>query len=166
MRMSMLRRLFCISLLTLVTSCEKIVTDEFPNQKTCEKFAGNYLMYDPELDTNYSMQVSCTYHDGNSYGDSIHFINYANRFDFGQKALNSTENLDFIYGTNIFPLADKNGNNWSFSNAGFYSGEDTTWIYGDSLVLRFEISNIAFYMDEGVPYYACDPCIHYGVKQY
>ena len=166
----MLRRLFCISAGTLLSwACERTVTDEFPEERRCEKFAGNYLMYDPELDTSYVLTVSCAIDPSNPANDSIYYTNYANRFNFGHKVDNCPDSIcppNHINGTIIFGVKDHDYHTWAFSNTGYYFAEKLNWLEQDSLFIRFEISNIAFYMDEGVPYYACDPCIHYGVKQY
>jgi hypothetical protein len=65
----------------------------------------------------------------------------------------------------MFGVKDKNGNRWAFSNGGYW-GSDTlaNRIEGDSIDINFSISNIAFYIEDGVPYEAYEYIGHKGVK--
>ena len=148
--------------LGLVTSCNKNITDDYPQEHTCEKFSGKYLVYDPENDTTYEMSISCKLSEPASEGnDTIIFKNFANEFDFSYRFWSASEDF-LLQPAFFFGIKDYNGNRWSISIGSAVDG----YIHHDSLPIDFKLSNIAFYMEDSVPYYACEPCVHYAVKQH
>jgi hypothetical protein len=148
-----------------ILGCKKYIPDEYPHEIGCEKFSGIYEMYDPVADSFYIMKVSCTGPEDNNSYDTIYFDNFANKFNFHYKLSYYVDDPFFIAGTIKFPLEDKFGKKWSFSNwQGYYSDSTVNRLVGDSLFINFSISNIAFYVEDGVPYEACEDCGHTGIK--
>ena len=164
--------LIMVFLLSVFYSCQKkhkptTVTPVIPKQ--WEKYIGTYDVYDTINHTQWVMNIKFLSYanpatsDGNN--DSVLLENFANKFDirykFGTYIDPNRIRLPFL-----FPLKDKLGNSWSFSG----NGEDSTtphlenYLANDSMVLYFKQSNIAFYANDGVPYYACD-CKHIAVKR-
>ena len=160
------RRLCCISALPILFACNKYPQDNYPVECRCEQFSGIYNMYDPYESVAYTMEIWCVVTE-ESYSDSIYFENFANRFDFGYQLQQSEYHNSYIGDGFFFPLYDHEGNRWAFDNQGWW-GADTlaNRIDQDSLNINFTINNVAFYMEDGVPYYVCENCGHSGVKQH
>ncbi|MFT4600056.1 MAG: hypothetical protein ACI857_000224 [Arenicella sp.] len=159
-------KLFSIIIFTsALLGCNKYIKDDYPDEQACERFAGEYNMYDSINNSNYNMNVSCIYTDGIiSNADTLHYKNFANLFSFSYNCYFSLEPDGLISGTGIQPLLDKNGNSWVFSNGTFPSiDERRNVLIGDSLHLKFHINNTAYYVDEGVPYQDIETT-HRGVK--
>ncbi len=145
----------------VIASCKKKIPDiDYPQEHYCEKFAGEYLMYDPLNDVHYEMIISCILDEFEFY-DTISYSNYANRFDFKENVTpNETSHCLPSY---IGTLTDHNGNSTVFS-MGCYPPHPRNILRNDSLYIVFSINNLAYYIDEGVPWEICDDCLHYGVK--
>lgn len=158
-----LKKLFCISFVVLGSlSCGKHIPDEYPDANSCEKYAGKYLMYDSEGDSSYEMLIECKplEEDYTNSLDSVFFYNFANRFSYGYNADAGGD----INGTIIQPLIDKSGNSWTFSSVHGSDYENKiNVLIGDSIFLRFNIDNTAYWVDDGIPYQNIIS-VHKGVK--
>ena len=163
MKNSLKRWLFSSLIAFVVVACNKHITENYPTESNCDKYAGKYLMYDPDNDTSYEMIIDCKPYTGdintNSL-DSIFYYNFAYRFQFGH-LVDSEGKLD---GTIINPLVDSYGYKWNFAN--FYTPDYINRInvlVGDSIYLYFQIDNTAYWQQEGVPYQSITS-VHKGVK--
>lgn len=146
----------------LLHSCNKNIVDDYPEESNCDRFAGKYLMYDPENDTNYELIIDCVpYESQYTYSeDSVFYDNFANLFSFGHR-VDSEGHLD---GTIIIPLTDKFGRRWNFSNNyGFDYENRINVLVGDSIYLYLNIDNTAYWQEDGVPYQSITS-VHSGVK--
>ncbi len=156
-------------LLIILVACvkeTKVVKPTAP-AKQWAKYIGTYDVYDTINHTQWVMNIKHLYafEQNNGNSDSILLENFANKFNIRYRFGYSTD--DYRIGLPfLFPLKDKLGNSWSFSG----NGEDTAtahlenYLKNDSIVLYFKQSNIAFYTNDNVPYYACD-CKHIAVKR-
>lgn len=163
---NILRRLFCISCLyVFLPSCQKHIKDEYAEEMGCERFAGQYQMFDSANASYYNMIVSCIPGDLNSSTDSLEFQNYANLFDFKMPVTYGLNDPDHMSGTGFQPLVDKNGNSWTFSNVGYSGPNDRlNRVVGDSIYIRFTIDNSLYYSSDGVPYKNCSNFRNFGIK--
>lgn len=81
-------------------SCNKNIVDDYPSEGGCEKFAGKYLMYDPQNDSSYFMIIGCKPREINTQKDTLTIMNYANKFNFKHgtgPALNDPGHMSGIY---------------------------------------------------------------------
>lgn len=123
-----------------------------------DKFVGDYLVYDTLGTYLYRLSVSKF---GTGGRDSLMLENFADTFDL--RILHE----DYWTGSylHIFPgfgVKDRAGNSWALWGAPGDEGANT--LLGDTIRLGFTQSNIAFYWQEGVPYYSC-VCKQIAVKQ-
>ncbi|MBK7129245.1 MAG: hypothetical protein IPM74_07990 [Crocinitomicaceae bacterium] len=163
--MNLQKKLFWISLCFLIISCKKYLPKEdYPKEHYCEKFAGKYNMYDPVNDSFYDMICSCSINE-NELDDTIIFINYANRYNFEfQPGINGDEHISGLAGVIIYGLKDHSGNRTVFASGGFSNTPPRNILVGDSLYIFFSIDNLLYYVEDSVPWEACEDCLHYGVK--
>lgn len=116
--MKWLSGLFLVSCMFLMFGCKKYIKPEYPYENGCERFAGEYIMYDPINDEHYTMIIDCTTSSDPDVLNTFVFTNYANQFDFVRSKKNYPEAPGHI-GINIIdPIIDKNGNRWVFTNGG------------------------------------------------
>jgi len=164
-----------ISLIILiigVTACHPS-KDETPTPITpvppCwEKFVGNYIVHDTANNVIYTMNIAHkdTLQSSGSKLDSLIFTNYGNKFNFRVSFLCQSDAnvLRFAAG---FPEYDHNNKRWAFS----VNTDDTTTtkienqFKNDTIILYYNINNIAFYYNDGVPYYSRN-LKHIAVKQH
>jgi hypothetical protein len=132
-----------------IVSCKKeVIPDEPPYiVQWWDKFYGTYVVFDTLNDVTYQMEINQIerYFDGKSFEDSIEVKNAANMFDLKikQTSINATH-LKF---GNHFGIVDREGQRWSFFGTSYWGDS------GDTLKVYLELSNIAFYLEDGVPYY-------------
>ncbi|MFT4600058.1 MAG: hypothetical protein ACI857_000226 [Arenicella sp.] len=146
----LLKKWFCISILVLSCSCNKYIKDDYPDETYCEKYAGLYDMYDPEEDIHYDMNISCSHGVifGSTQWDSIHFENFANKFEISYGIGSNS-----FTGTLVNPLLDDEGHSWNFGNIYFPDTLNRINVYlNDSIYLYYQIDNTAYWPTEGVPY--------------
>jgi hypothetical protein len=114
-----------------------------------DKFVGQYRVNDTTGTYLYSMEIMKA--SGTSGIDSLFVFNWGNRFDmYVQHDKGNMTNLLNIVPP--FPSFDHNGNRWAF-----FSQNDPVFqanmLIGDTLRMSYRISNIAFYNQDGVPYF-------------
>lgn len=125
-----------------------------------DQFVGNYLVYDTTGAYLYSMEILKA--SGTSGIDSLYVVNWGNRFDMyvQHDDGNSTSFLNIVP---PFPSVDHQGNRWAFfqeDDLAFHSN----MLIDDTLRMSYLINNIAFYVDDGVPFFSWS-YREYGVKQ-
>lgn len=163
--MKELEGLFLISCVLLMFGCKKNIKPEYPYENGCERFAGEYIMYDPINEISYVMTCDCIPKENQLDNDTLIFENFANLFSFkrsGDYYLNEPGRLA-NFAKN--PLTDRNGFTWSFSMGGVSSeGDMRNEIIGDSIYIVFGYDNSLYYLEDDTSYQNCSDCLHYGVK--
>lgn len=153
--------IWCLAVVVL-SGCKKddkdCPTDSVPPDGR-NQFAGQYKVYDTTGVYLYPMEIFLANDAGR---DSLFVVNWGGRFDFYVRH----ENGDLTNGLGIippFPSYDHQGYRWGFfheADAQFHSG----YLINDTLRMSYSISNIAFYAEDGVPFFALS-FREYGVKQ-
>jgi len=149
-------------LVAVLVSCNKkeIIADTPPYiEQWWDKYYGSYTVYDTAKGTSYQMEIrQLERHFENNYffSDSILVTNFANKFDF--RIYKSEQNPSNGLGIgSYFPKYDYDNFKWSFSGSAFFQENS------DTIVLEYVLSNIAFYVSDGVPFYDCN-CVDLAVK--
>ena len=62
------------------------------------------------------------------------------------------------------PILDYLGNRWHLSKAGGSDIDNFNQLNNDTIIIYFQMSNIAFYLEDWVPYYDCN-CKQTAIKQ-
>jgi len=150
----------CLFLAVLIAGCrkeeEKIPEPPVPVDGR-DRFVGNYQVFDTLGVYSHDMTISKFSNGGR---DSLLISNYADTFNLSilHESYWATPVLNI---GPFFPAYDQSGNRWAL----FHSGEEFENTLGnDTIVLRYKLSNIAFYVDDGVPFYECE-CKQIAVKQ-
>lgn len=96
--------------------------------------------------------------------DSLKFTNYGNLFDILIKRNITDVDSELSVGI-INPALDKYNKRWKLSNDGIvYPPYNYNVRYGDSLKIRFKLSNYLYYQEDGVPLVFDTILTHVGVK--
>jgi hypothetical protein len=149
-----------VSLLWACTK-EKTPMPVTPEPTKWEKIAGHYKVYDTTGVYLYDMDLLHIHNDATNR-DSIRFENFDGEFTF------TTQQEDFVNipmyvaiggGDTLF---DSNNKRWKLSG-GTYTYYNN-W-HNDTIPLRFQKTNINYYISDLTPYYACD-CKQIAVKQH
>lgn len=123
-----------------------------------DRFLGSYAVYDTAGSYLYWMTISKI---GTGGRDSLLLENFADTFDL--RILHEAYwTADYL---SIFPpfgIQDNAGHSWALWGAPGTDGSNT--IMGDTIRMAFTQSNIAFYWEEGVPYFSCE-CKQIAAKQ-
>lgn len=123
-----------------------------------DRFLGTYQIYDTSGVYLYEMTISKFSNGGR---DSLMIMNYADTFDL--KVLHESYwSQDFLQIGAFFPAIDRAGHSWALFGAPGLDGSNV--LVNDTIPLKFTMDNIAFYWQEGVPYYSC-VCKQIAVKQ-
>lgn len=125
-----------------------------------DHFVGQYKVYDTTGVYLYSMEIMKT--SGSTGIDSVYVVNWGDRFNLYVQHDNGNT-TPFLNIIPPFPSYDHLGQRWAFfqeSNAAFNSN----LLINDTLRMNYYISNIAFYVDDGVPFFEWTYW-EYGVKQ-
>ena len=141
-----------------------------PEERIWDKFIGTYNVTKLENGDSYQMTIS---HIGSevleneAILDSLQVVNYGDLFDlviyFGSNGGYSDERVFIPIGGN--PISDKFDERWAF----WVNAPDTTTeelentLVDDTMLLYFGINNVAYYIDDGVPFYECE-CKPLAVK--
>ncbi|HRH36920.1 MAG TPA: hypothetical protein PK760_01160 [Flavobacteriales bacterium] len=124
-----------------------------------DKFVGQYKVYDTTGVYQYDMEIMKANDPGH---DSLFVVNWGNRFDMYVRHEDG-DLTDWLVIMPPFPALDHIGRRWSFSHepdAAFHSGS----LINDTLHMSYFISNIAFFSQDGVPFFEWS-YREYGVKQ-
>ncbi len=161
MRQSWFFSALALSAFFFLHSCCKDETEEpTPPQPVDgrDKFVGDYLVYDTLGIYLYQLSVSKF---GTGGRDSLLLTNYADTFDLRilHERYWTSDQLDI---DSWFPAIDYAGHSWALSGASIEDGSNV--LTNDTIPLKFTMNNIAFYWQEGVPYFSC-VCKQIAVKQ-
>lgn len=123
-----------------------------------DRFTGTYAVHDTLGVYLYSMTVA----KFNSGGrDSMLILNYADTFDL--RILHERYWTSNVLDIGVhFPAFDQAGHRWALFDGSAENGFNR--LINDTIRLRFTMSNIVFYFEDGVPYFSCD-CRQIAVKQ-
>lgn len=159
-RLRVLLPLVCL-LLTGLTGCKREETEDQGPQGSVDardKFVGDYLVYDTLGTYLYRLSVSKF---GTGGRDSLLLENYADTFDL--RILHERYWTNDFWDIGVFfPAVDYAGHRWALSDAAAFDGSNV--LRNDTIPLKYTMDNIAFYWQEGVPYYSC-VCKQIAVKQ-
>ena len=155
----------------ILSSCNKDC-DDIPEEPTWKKFEGVYNVIKLENGQTYQLNVSFDSLElSNSGGEiDLHIVyeNFDNSFDsLTAKYPNGTP--DTQYRIRSFSIQqgkqDYNGSRWSLSMLADdpNTPELENTLVNDTILFYFQKSNIAFYFEDGVPFYECE-CKHLAVK--
>lgn len=123
-----------------------------------DRFVGDYLVFDTLGALLYEMNISKF---GSGGRDSLLIENYADTFDL--RVLHERYwDQEFLQIGAFFPAIDHGGYRWSLWGATGEDGSNT--LAQDTIPLKFNMSNLAFYWDDGVPFFSC-VCEQIAVKQ-
>jgi hypothetical protein len=113
-----------------------------------QKFVGVYDVYDTLGNWRYEMEISL--HQGTSNVDSLFISNWGDAFHFyAQHDDGNTTN--YLSMGSLFGIADYNGNRWALFRE--YDTLFNNTLINDTLRMSYLKDNIAFYVDDGVPYF-------------
>ena len=150
---------FAIAVLVL-SACrkeEKCPTNEPAAVDGRDRFVGTYSVYNLAGTYLYSMTISKF---GSGGRDSLLLSNIADTFDL--RVLHERYFTTNYLGIGLnFPALDQAGNRWAFFGSSGETGLNT--LMNDSIRLGFTMDNIAFYFEDGVPFYSCE-CRQIAVK--
>ncbi len=152
-----------ISMVNILFSCskEKTPTPATPVPTKWEKIAGHYKVFDTTGVYLYDMDLVHT-HNNVTNRDSIRFENFDGEFTFTTKQLEASNLPMFVQIGGGDTLYDSNNKRWKVS-AGI-SDYYNNW-NNDTIKLRFNKTNINYYIQDVTPYYACE-CKQIAVKQH
>lgn len=162
------------SLIYVVAVCLSISacnTDEIPEEHGWEKFEGLFNVTKLESGETYSLRVSFdSLISITTNQPSFHIIyeNFDGAFDtlsgwYPNGTPNEQTRIENF--TSQFGVEDNNSSRWSLSMLA--DDPDTpeleNTLVNDTILFYFQKSNIAFYFEDGVPFYECE-CKHLAVK--
>jgi hypothetical protein len=152
--------LILLLILAAVISCRK---DPEPPQPTetdnRNQFVGTYKVYDTTGIYLYDLEIQKA---GNAERDSLMLMNFAGRFNL--RIIHESYYAGNYINIGInHPIKDFDDKSWHLSRKTGNPEYENNLIQ-DTIVFYFTMTNIAFYINEGVPYYNCE-CKHVAVKQ-
>jgi hypothetical protein len=161
-----MRKILYIGILTIIVACNKDKVEmpcSEPEPTKWELISGNYKVYDTLGAYLYDMNIVHVPNLSEEL-DSLRFENFDGEFVFTAKQLNTApSNFPMhikIGGADT--LYDAQANRWKLS-AGV--SENYNQLINDTIRLRFQKTNINYWIEDAVPYYACD-CKQIAVKQH
>lgn len=149
--------------MNILFSCTKKKTPVpiIPEPTKWEKIAGHYKVYDTTGVYLYEMDLVHTHNDITNR-DSIRFVNFDGEFTFTTQQEEPINLPMYVRIGGGDTLYDSNNKRWKLS-AGI-SDYYNNW-HNDTIRLRFNKTNINYYISDVTPYYACD-CKQIAVKQH
>jgi hypothetical protein len=134
-----------------------------PEPEVWEKFIGDYDVYDTNGIFLYQMEIENIYHDQNN--DSLVILNFNQNFDL---RFHFQETTDEKFLNIRFHDSVVGYDNYTWQIYSDYSNNNDLTIENrlidDTIIMKFEQTNIQHWVNEGVPYYYCD-CKQVAVKQ-
>ncbi len=133
-----------------------------------QKFVGTYSVKDTANNIGYVMTIAhfSTPNTNGGAEDTLVVTNFANKFDFKYHFTCYSDSNFWGYNP-PFPCYDHFNKRWSLS----INPDDTitkkyeNQLKNDTIILYFNLDNIAFYYPDGVPYYSANQK-HIAVKQH
>lgn len=126
------------------------------------QISGEYKVYDTLGNYLYMMQITRVKDPTGMLADSLRFENFDDEFSF---TVPQYKWANYVMGVNIGShdtLYDGNNKRWRLGSALY---EDYNNYSNDTIRLRFQKTNINYWIEDVVPYYACD-CKQIAVKQH
>ena len=123
------------------------------------QFVGQYKVYDTTGVYLYDMEILKANDPGM---DSLFMVNWGNRFNLYVRHENGDQS-NFINYNPAFPSIDHDGLRWAFFQD-LDPPFNSNLLIGDTLRMSYLINNIAFYAEDGVPFFTWS-YREYGVKQ-
>jgi len=138
---------------------EKTPIPVIPEPTKWEKIAGHYKVYDTTGVFLYDMDLIHIHNDATNR-DSVRFENFDGEFTFTTKQLEASNLPMFVQIGGWDTLYDSNNKRWKLSAgiSDYYNN-----FRNDTIKLRFNKTNINYYIEDVTPYYACD-CKQIAVK--
>jgi hypothetical protein len=146
-----------------IMGCKKevpVVTAPEPTK--WDKITGTYKVYDTLGAYLYELNIVHIPHPENETIDSLRFENFDGEFTFTAIQTNASNYLMSVRIGSHDNLYDSNHKRWKLSGALF---DDYNKFENDTIRLRFQKTNINYWVEDAVPYYACD-CKQIAVKQH
>jgi hypothetical protein len=160
-----MRKILYLGILILIVACKKDKVEmpcPEPELTKWEIISGEYKVYDTLGAYLYDMNIV---HIPNSYNniESWRFENFDGEFTFTEKQPNFGGNPELYVQIGYHDtLFDGNGKRWKillFLDEPF----NNVWA-SDTIPLSFRKTNINYWIEDAVPYFACD-CKQIAVKQ-
>lgn len=131
---------------------------------------GKYKVFDENGIFLYEMRISNKLVIGNidepsTWSDSLMFENFDNKFSYTViQPTQIPENypINFFYLGHFEKLIDHDGNRWDFEGL---TDTKHNSLQGDTIKLRFELSNAEYYLEDEAPYFN-ELCLQIAVKQH
>jgi hypothetical protein len=164
------RQYVFLIILLLSACCKEPETDTEPEvEKRYKRFLGTYHVTDLQTLEEYVLTIShfsIVNEVGNEL-DTLVITNFDNKFNLKFIVYNNEVTPNYLQFGFHFGIADYNGNHWALYHSEGVNNEGVqlNTLIGDTIYFGMDKSNIAFYIDEGVPYEACEDCILKAVKQ-
>ena len=160
---SILILIFLVGMSILSCTKEKTPVPTAPEPTKWEKVAGHYKVYDTTGVYLYDMDI-VHIHNNLTNKDSLRFENFDGEFTFTteQEIQNPSNYPNYVRIGSHDTLFDSNNKRWKLGGAAYtyYNSYQN-----DTLPLRFQKTNINYYIQDVTPYYACD-CKQIAVKQH
>jgi len=132
-----------------------------PEPTKWELITGNYKVYDTLGLYLYELDISHVFNELDNV-DLLEFENFDGEFSMSGVQSNFSNLPMYVAIGTHNPIMDIQGNRWKIS-AGLF--EEYNQLINDTIKLRFQKTNINYYIQDLVPYYSCD-CIQVAVKQH
>lgn len=150
-----------VSLLWACTK-EKVPGIPTPPEPTkWEKIAGHYKVYDTTGVYLYDMDLIHTHNDATNR-DSIRFENFDGEFTFTVQQEEFSNYPMYVAIGVQNPIFDSNNKRWKLGGAAYTYYNS---YHNDTIPLKFQKTNINYYIEDVTPYYACE-CKQIAVKQH
>jgi hypothetical protein len=149
-----------VSILLACTK-EKTPIPVVPEPTKWEKIAGHYKVYDTTGVYLYDMDLVHTHNDITNR-DSIRFEGFDGEFTFTAQQEEPINLPMYVRIGGGDTLYDSNNKRWKLASGIFTYYNN--W-YNDTIPLRFNKTNINYYIQDVTPYYACE-CKQIAVKQH
>ena len=145
----------------LACTKEKTPTPVIPEPSKWDKIAGHYKVYDTTGVYLYEMDLIHTRNETTNR-DSLRFENFDGEFTFTVQQEEFANYPMYVAIGFHNPIHDSNSKRWQLGGAAF---TDYNRYRNDTIPLRFQKTNINYYIEDLTPYYACD-CKQIAVKQH
>jgi hypothetical protein len=140
-----------VSIILSIVSCKEAPQEPPPPPDPRDELTGIFEMTKLENGQVYLMKVEKMGELCN-WCDSLRYTNYGDMFNF------ENIRIPYLYWNNYLnigihsPITDKYGRRWQLSCDGYNLPPDNyNMILNDSLKIRFKISNVQYYLEDGVP---------------
>ena len=156
------RKLTVVGVLLLLARKKEVSTLTPELLTRWDKIEGSYKVYDTLGEFLYDMNIVHVPHPENETIDSLRFENFDGEFTFTNIQTNASNFTTSVSIGGHDTLYDANHKRWKLWGALF---EHYNKFENDTIRLRFQKTNINYWIEDVVPYYHCD-CKQIAVKQH